>query len=276
MLCHRILAVERPESGNAYSGKDICAIDVLNTSFPERIAISGDQDYPQLTISRRRSTCLNLGKIVPRSSMWGHCCLTSSLGLLFGIGFCNTMEFISPRYSHDECLEAASTHQKETGGPYILLFDTLKELFSDAIQADEAATRVSVFIFSNEDFLHVYCGVLSTIIAATHELSDTRDLEKLACLMLALSRLPDVRNKGPETLHLYFNLKYYDIASDQVITVDDGRIWSELPSFGSELPSFIRDCMRGTSYLLPDFISSSNHTSRSYSLHQRRHIRTPR
>lgn len=163
------------------------------------------------------------------------------------------MEIISVCCSHEEYLEAAYTHQKETGGRYKPLFDILKELFKDTIQPDKAATRVSSFIFSNNDSLSIYYGVLSTTIGAAQELSETGDLEKLANLVLALSRLPDVRNESPETLHLYFNLKAYDIAPGQALKVDDGNIWSDLPGFATDLG----DCMRGISHLLSDFLASS-------------------
>ena len=151
------------------------------------------------------------------------------------------MELISPCCSYEEYLATAYTYQEESGGQYLPLFDILNELFKDAIQPDEAATRVSSFIFSNDDFVSVYSGVLSTIIGAARELSESCDLKKLASLVLALSRLPDVRNENPEMLRLYFNLKAYDIASGQVIEFEEGKIWSDLPGFATDLV----DCMRG-------------------------------
>lgn len=152
------------------------------------------------------------------------------------------MELTSTCCSHDTYLEAAYAYQNETGGRYVPLFDILKELFKDAIQPDEAATRVSALIFSNDDSISIYSDVLSTIIGAAQGLSETRDLEKLADLVLALSRLLDLRNESSGTLHLYVNLKSYDIAPGQVIEFGDGKIWSDLPSFASDLG----DCMRGT------------------------------
>lgn len=116
--------------------------------------------------------------------------------------------------------------------------------FEDAIQSDEAATRVSSFIFFNDDSLSVYSGVISSIIGAACHLSEARDLEKVANLLLALSRLPDVRNESSHTLYLSFNLKDYEIPPGQVIKVEDGKIWSDLPGFATDL----RDCMRGTTF----------------------------
>jgi hypothetical protein len=164
------------------------------------------------------------------------------------------MDIISPHFSYEEYLKLAHAHQKETGGRYVLLYDILGELFKDDIQSDEAATRISFFIFSNDDSLSVYSGVLSTIVGAAHELSEACDLEKLATLVLALSQLPDVRNESSETLHLDLNSKSHNIAPGQVIESDDGKIWCDLPQFATDLG----DCMRGISYLLPILIPFSD------------------
>lgn len=161
------------------------------------------------------------------------------------------MELISPCCSYEEYLATAYTYQEESGGQYLPLLDILNELFKDAIQPDEAATRVSSFIFSNDDFVSVYSGVLFTIIGAAQELSETRDLEKLANLVLALSRLPDVRNESSGILHLHFNLKDFDIAPGQAIEFEEGKIWSELPGFAAE-PG---DSMRGIFPLHPNLKS---------------------
>jgi hypothetical protein len=154
------------------------------------------------------------------------------------------MNIISPHFSYEEYLKLAHAHQEETGGRYVPLYGILEELFKDDIQSDEAATRISFFIFSNDDSLSVYFGVLSTIVGAAHELPEARDLENLASLVLALSRLPDVRNESSETLHLGFNFNSHNIAPGQVIEFDDGKIWCDLPQFATDLG----DCMRGISY----------------------------
>jgi len=163
------------------------------------------------------------------------------------------MNIISTRCSYEEYLEAAHSHQKETGGHHIPFFDILKELFQDTIQPAEAATRVSSFIFSDDGVSSLYSEILSTIIGAAQELSKTGDLENLANLVLALSKLSDVRNESSETLHLYFELTVYDIAPGQALKVDDGKIWSDLPGFATDLG----DCMRGISHLLSDLLALS-------------------
>jgi hypothetical protein len=158
------------------------------------------------------------------------------------------MEIVSPYFSHGEYLERAYAHQEETGGQYIPFYHILEKLFKDLIQPDKAATHVSSFIFSNDDFLSVYSGVVTSIIAAAQQLSEARDLEKLATLVLALSQLPDIRNESSETLDLNFNLNTSEISPGQVIKVDDGKIWSELPGFATDLG----DCMRG---IFPSFLT---------------------
>jgi hypothetical protein len=163
------------------------------------------------------------------------------------------MDTTSSCVSHTEYLERAYTYQKDTKGLYLPFCNLLKKLFEDAIQSDEAATRVSSFIFFNDDSLSVYSGVISSIIGAACHLSEARDLEKVANLLLALSRLPDVRNESSHTLYLSFNLKDYEIPPGQVIKVEDGKIWSDLPGFATDL----RDCMRGTTFN-PSLTPSSN------------------
>jgi hypothetical protein len=79
--------------------------------------------------------------------------------------------------SHAEYLERVYTYQRETGGHYIPFYDILEKLFEDAIELDEAATRVSSFIFSDSDPLSIYTGVISSIISAAYNLSEARDLE---------------------------------------------------------------------------------------------------
>jgi hypothetical protein len=156
------------------------------------------------------------------------------------------MNTINPCVTHAEYLEQACTYQRETGGLYLTFYDILEKLFDDAIRANEAATRVSSFISSHDDFVTIYSGVISPIIGAACHLSETRDLEKVANLLLALSRLPDVRNESSHTLHLSFNLNDYEISPGQVIKVEDGKIWSDLPGFATGLC----DCMRGpTAYI---------------------------
>jgi hypothetical protein len=173
------------------------------------------------------------------------------------------MDTTNPCVSHAEYLERAHTHQRETGGLYIPFYNILKKLFEDALQPDEAATRVSSFIFSNSDPLSIYSGVITSIIGAAQELSDARDLGKLANLVLALPQLPDIRNESSKTLYLSFNLKAYEISLDQVITVDDGKIWSDLPGFATDLC----DCMRGpTAYIndgTPEHIAEQQWTNQN-------------
>jgi hypothetical protein len=97
------------------------------------------------------------------------------------------MDTTNPCISHAEYLERVCTHQRDTGGLYIPFYDILEKLFEDAIGPDEAATRVCSFVLSNNDFLSVYSGVISSIIGAAYHLSEARDLEKLANLVVALS-----------------------------------------------------------------------------------------
>jgi hypothetical protein len=173
------------------------------------------------------------------------------------------MNTINPCVTHAEYLEQACTYQRETGGLYIPFYDILEKLFDDAIGADEAATHISSFILSHEDFIAIYSGVISSIISAACHLSETRDLEKVANLLLALSRLPDVRNESPHTLHLSFNLKDYEISPGQVIKVEDGKIWSDLPGLATDLG----DCMRGpTAYIndgTPEHIAEQQWTNQN-------------
>jgi hypothetical protein len=152
------------------------------------------------------------------------------------------MDTTNPCVTHAEYLEEVYTYERDAGGLYIPFYDIMEKLFDDTIGPDEAATRVSSFVLSNDYFLSVYSGVIASIIGAAYHISEARDLEKLANLVLALSRLPDIRNKSSETLHIHFNLKDHEIAPGQVIKVDDGKIWSDLPAFATGLS----DCMRGT------------------------------
>ncbi|KAI4853563.1 hypothetical protein E4T44_00758 [Aureobasidium sp. EXF-8845] len=173
------------------------------------------------------------------------------------------MDTTSPHVSYAKFFERACTYQIETGGLYIPFYDYLEKLFDNAIGADEAATRVSSFIFSHGDSVTIYAGVISSIIGAGCHLSETRDLEKVANLLLALSRLPDVRNESSHTLHLSFNLKDYEIPPGQAIKVDDGMIWSDLPGFATDLG----DCMRGpTAYIndgTPEHIAEQQWTNQN-------------
>jgi hypothetical protein len=165
--------------------------------------------------------------------------------------------------SHAEYLERVYTYQRETGGHYIPFYDILEKLFEDAIELDEAATRVSSFIFSDSGPLSIYTGVISSIISAAYNLSEARDLEKLANLGLALSRLPEIRNESSETLCLHFDLKDYEITPGQVIKVENGKIWSDLPGFATDLC----DCMRGpTAYIsdgTPEHIAEQQWTNQN-------------
>lgn len=141
------------------------------------------------------------------------------------------MEIIDSQLSYKEFLEHAYARRKERGEEDATLIDILKEVFEDNIHPDEAANRVSSFVFSHDDFLSVYAGVLSTIVSAAHELSEEDDLHRLANLVLALSRLGDARNKSDGALCLSFESKTCEIEPNQVIEVDDGKIWSDLPHF---------------------------------------------
>ncbi|CAD0108368.1 unnamed protein product [Aureobasidium uvarum] len=171
------------------------------------------------------------------------------------------MEITKPGNSQEDYLALAYAHQQEVGGKYVPFLDILKEVLEDSITSDEAATRVSTFVFSHNDFLSIYSGVLSTIIGAAHQLSEQRDLSKLAGLVSALSRLPDDRNDSNKTLHLYLELESYDIAPQEVIEVDDGKIWCDLPCFHTELG----DSMRGpTAYIndgIPEHIAEQQWTN---------------
>lgn len=141
------------------------------------------------------------------------------------------METIDSHFSYKEFLELAYARREEKGEEAAPFIDVLKQIFEDTIHPNEAANRVSSFVFSHDDFLSVYSGVLSTIVGAAHELSEEDNLQNFANLVLALSRLGDARNNGTETLHLSFESKTYEIGPNQVIEVDDGKIWSDLPHF---------------------------------------------
>lgn len=138
---------------------------------------------------------------------------------------------LDPRFSYKDFLELAFAPRKERGEQDTPFIDILKEVFEDDIHFDEAARRISSFAFSHNDFLHVYSGVLSTIVGAAHRLDEEGDLYKLANLVLALSRLGDVRNNSNETLHLSIKGKKYDIEPNRIIEFDHGKIWSDLPHF---------------------------------------------
>ncbi|KAG9587057.1 hypothetical protein KCU77_g6043, partial [Aureobasidium melanogenum] len=156
------------------------------------------------------------------------------------------MEIIDPRFSYEEFIELAYARRKKRGEEDAPFIDILKEVFEGTIQSDEAASRVSSFVFSYDDFLSVYSGVLSTIVGAAHQLSEEDDLHKLADLVLALSRLGDVRNNSNKTLHLSFADKKYGIEPDQVLEIDNGKIWSDLPHFVTD---FCEDMQGPTAYL---------------------------
>ncbi|CAD0096190.1 unnamed protein product, partial [Aureobasidium vineae] len=168
-----------------------------------------------------------------------------------------------PEVSHKEYLALAYAHQRGAGERYVPFLNVLEEVLEDSITSDEAATRVSAFVLSQEDFLSIYSGVLSMIIGAAQLLSDQRDLFKLADLVLALSRLPDVRNESNETLRLYHEPKTYTIAPQEVITVDNGKIWCGLPSFSTELGDSMRD---PTAYIndgVPEHIAEQQWTNQN-------------
>jgi hypothetical protein len=196
---------------------------------------------------------INLGEILPGARCGAVIVLQTRSECPFTVCSNFTMEVVSPYFSHEEYLERAYAYQRETGGDYTPFYDILEKLFKSAIQPGEAATRVSAFVFSDEDFLSVYSGVISSIISAAQQLSEAHDLGTLTNLVLALSRLPNARNESSKTLHLNSNLNTYGIAPGQAIKVDDGKIWSELPGFATELG----DCMRGISSLLSNLILSN-------------------
>ncbi|CAD0100505.1 unnamed protein product [Aureobasidium mustum] len=141
------------------------------------------------------------------------------------------MEIIDPRFSYQDFLELAYARRKDRGEEEAPFIDILKDVFEDTTQPDEAANQLSSFVFSHDDFLSIYSEVLSTIVDAAHQLSEEDDLHKLANLVLELSRLEYVRNNSADTLHLSFKGKDYAIAPGQVIEVDHGKIWSDLPHF---------------------------------------------
>ncbi|KAI4745477.1 hypothetical protein E4T50_04163 [Aureobasidium sp. EXF-12298] len=156
------------------------------------------------------------------------------------------MEIIDSRFSYEEYIELVYARRKERGEEDAPFIDILKEVFEDTIQSDEAASRASSFVFSYDGFLSVYSGVLSTIVGAAHQLSEEGDLHRLANFVLALSRLGDVRNESAETLHLSFHGKKYEIEPGQIIKVDDGKLWSDLPHF---LAEFCENMQGPTAYL---------------------------
>ncbi|KAG9680781.1 hypothetical protein KCU95_g17967, partial [Aureobasidium melanogenum] len=156
------------------------------------------------------------------------------------------MDIIDPQFSYKEFLELAYARQKEKGEEDAPLIDILKEVFEDTIRPNEAASRVSAFVFSHDDFLSVYSGTISTIVGAAHQLSEEGDLRKLANLVLALSRLGDIRNNSNETLQLSFQGKHYEIEPNRIIEFDDGKIWSDLPHF---MALFSEDMQGPTAYL---------------------------
>ncbi|KAI5256262.1 hypothetical protein E4T42_01588 [Aureobasidium subglaciale] len=132
-------------------------------------------------------------------------------------------------------LDEAYAYQDKTGGRCVPLFDALRQLFDETVQPDEAAILITSFVMSNADFLAVYYEVISIIVSSALKLSDEQDLGKLARLVLALSRLPDVRNESTETLHLSFNHKTLIVGSGRVIEVNGGKLWADLPQFETEL-----------------------------------------
>ncbi|KAI5206791.1 hypothetical protein E4T39_02294 [Aureobasidium subglaciale] len=137
--------------------------------------------------------------------------------------------------SWTEYLDEAYAYQDETEGRCVPLFDALRQLFEETITPDEVATLIASFVNSNHDFLAVYCEIISVLVSSGLNLSDEHDLGKVANLVLALSRLPDMRNGSTETLHLSFNHKTSIIGPGEVIQVDGGKFWADLPQFGTRL-----------------------------------------
>lgn len=163
---------------------------------------------------------------------------------------------LDPHFSYKDFLELAFARRKERGEQDTPFIDILKEVFEDDIHFDEAARRISSFVFSHNDFLSVYSGTISTIVGAAHQLSEEGDLCKLANLVLALSRLGDIRNNSNETLQLSFQGKHYEIEPNRIIEFDDGKIWSDLPHF---MALFSED-MQGILSLASQHLSSISDT----------------
>ncbi|THX70569.1 hypothetical protein D6D05_08572 [Aureobasidium pullulans] len=144
------------------------------------------------------------------------------------------MEVFSSLCSWKEQLESVCTHQKSQGQS-VPLYDISKDLFKGAIGPEEAATKIASFVCASDDFQTAYLDVICFIIGAANNLSEGHDLSKLANLTLALSRLPDARNETRRTIQLSFDYKSSEIGPGEVVAVDEGKIWADLPQFAVNL-----------------------------------------
>ncbi|KAI5270154.1 hypothetical protein E4T47_06410 [Aureobasidium subglaciale] len=106
-------------------------------------------------------------------------------------------------------LDEAYAYQDKTGGRCVPLFDALRQLFDETVRPDEAAILITSFVMSNVDFLAVYYEVVSVIVSSALKLSKEQDLGKVARTSIV----------GP----------------GQVIEVDGGKLWADLPQFRAEL-----------------------------------------
>ncbi|THX47807.1 hypothetical protein D6D06_09434 [Aureobasidium pullulans] len=157
------------------------------------------------------------------------------------------MEIVSSLYSWQDHLESVCTHQKSEG-QVVPLYDISKDLFEGAIGSEEAATKIASCVCASDDFQTAYLDVIYFIIGAANNLSDEHDLSKLANLTLALSRLPDARNETRRTIQLFFDYKSSEIGPGEVVAVDEGKIWADLPQFAVT----IGDSMYGPTAYISD------------------------
>lgn len=177
---------------------------------------------------------IELGEILPRSDAGDSAVQTSHLHKIAATPSQTIMEIVSSFCSWQDHLESVYTHQKSEG-QVVPLYDISKDLFEDAIGPEEAATKIASCVCVSDDFQTAYLDVICFIIGAANNLSDEHDLSKLANLTLALSRLPDARNETRTTIQLSFDYKSSEIGPGEVVAVDEGKIWADLPQFAVNL-----------------------------------------
>ncbi|KAL0258686.1 hypothetical protein SLS55_006187 [Diplodia seriata] len=107
---------------------------------------------------------------------------------------------------------------------------------SGQITADEAARSLSSLVLEQGDCLvDVHEATITYIIRAAVEVSDIGSAERLAALIACLARLPVAKNNSDRPLRYYDGSRDWKIQPGDTITLNDGRLWVDIPNFGMRM-----------------------------------------
>lgn len=131
-------------------------------------------------------------------------------------------------------------HQSQDSGVQSRLVSILEDLLSQKLSPKDSAAKIASTILSEVDAGTPWTNLIALNLNAAKTFSDEEHLHLLVDYLVELASLPDAINESSEAKTSDVTGKTVLIAPGQSIVFEEGKLWSDLPTFSRDLTEGFR------------------------------------